>query len=191
MNKKLFLLILIAALPFCRLAASENWRFHTNTFLGLEPVSRLEQDMSGFGLSAGQEVFVALNPWLQAGAGYRYLFPREVEGGGRISWQPLYGAVRLMLPDQKIPLYLKAGVGYAFYDGNSAYLDSQKKLTGGLYYQLGGGAGLPFYYTENIRFSAVLEAAYSHFSGEEKTGSVTEKIDYSSFDLLLGLGLSF
>ncbi|QEN09260.1 hypothetical protein EXM22_15205 [Oceanispirochaeta crateris] len=173
------------------LAADESIKVHMVTNMGFDPLSRYQNISSGTGFSLGQEAYISLGDKLQIGAGGQYLLPREISGEGRLGWQPIYLAMKLFFPQKDLPFYLKGSAGYTFIQGDSSFMAGKTDLEGGLYYLLGAGVDLPFFYTDSVRFSLVLDMAYASFSGSVKQNGSDESIQYTTMNMSAGIGMRF
>ncbi len=166
--------------------SSSDWRFHSFTFLGIEPTSWIkEDDVKGDVLntrfSLGQELYISLSPAFSCGGGVRYLHPRGNKDGDEYTFLPVYLSLRLELPSEGIPFYLKGYTGY------SLLLEEE----GGLYYGLGAGTLIPLHYSERIRYSLDCGIAYSSCNGQKSIADEKIRIRYTSLDLSIGLGIAY
>ena len=191
MKKQLLLSLILFSVSFS-LFAKEPTHMNSVTFFGFDPITRYENEVLNPGVSLGQELYASFNDTIYAGAGFRYLFTREVKDDGQLTWQPIYAAVKLKIPGIKLPFFVKGAVGGCFVQANNSFKDGKNNLSGGLYYFAGAGIDLPFYYTDTVRFSFVFDMGYASYNGsyEDYTGK-SENFEYTTLDMLAGLGISF
>jgi hypothetical protein len=189
-QREMFILILLMA-SFAPLQAGESGRIHTVTSLGFDPVSRYGSLVAGTGISLYQEVYIGMGKVIQAGVGLGTLFSREIPEEGSLSWQPVYGSVKFFIPQSEVPFYLKGCAGYAFVQGNNAFMTGKTDLRGGLYTVLGGGVDMPFYYGKTVRVSCIFDMGYTSYSGEVKQGERETGISYNTMNVAAGLGMRF
>ncbi len=191
MKKGFFICILLFSSLFS-LHAKEQSHMHSVSFFGFDPVTRYEHEVLNPGVSVGQEFYTSFNDTIYAGGGFRYLFTREVEDDGQISWQPVYAAVKLKVPGLQIPFFIKGAVGGSFFQANNSFKNGKDSLKGGLYYFAGAGTDLPFYYRDAVRFSFIFDMGYASYRGSFETSSgKTENFEYTTMDMLAGLGIRF
>lgn len=189
-RKKITLLLLLIMIPLS-VSAQKGGRLHTVSLFGFEPVSRYNNVVTGSGISLAQELYISTGRLLQIGGGFRYLFPRTSEDDEQLTWMPLYGAVKLFLPVESVPLYARGALGYSFLSGNSAAEQNKTDLKGGMYFNLGAGVDLPLHYTDSVRFSFVFDMGWSSYSGSYTSGSSERSLTFMTMDMLAGMGIRF
>ena len=191
MRKQLVLCLLIFS-AVSALYAGEPTHLHSVTFLGFDPVTRYEKEVLNPGISLGQEFYASFNETIYAGAGFRYLFAREVDDDGQLTWEPVYAALKLRIPGMDLPFFIKGALGGCFVQTNHSYRSGKEKIRGGIYYFAGAGIDLPFFYTDTIRFSFVFDMGYASYNGSYETDSGKNKnFEYTTLDMLAGLGIRF
>lgn len=189
MQKRLITTLALVFLVSQLVSGANRFNIHSVSLFGYEPVSRTDYKVTGSGISVAQELYFSWGSIFNIGAGGRYLFPVDTENEETLSFIPVYAALKIFLPVDSVPLYAKAAAGYNFVNGNDAANLNKDSLTGGLYYSLGGGVDLPFYYSDSIRFSFVFDMGWSSYKINYKDGGNEKDLGYMTMDMLMGLGI--
>jgi len=187
----LILLFLLTGPAAVHAGSGEFGTITSITALGFDTLGRYENTRTNPGLSLCQEFYFDIGKTLQGGAGFKYLPPREMAEGEQLSWQPVYGSIKLYIPTSDLPVYLKAAAGYTFVQGNDAFKVGISNLHGGFYYFLGGGLDLPFHYSRSVRISFVFDMGYSSYKAGAKQGTDEVSFSYLTLDVIGGIGLKF
>ncbi len=195
-KKKIALPVLLAILSLPAFAAGPD--FHAVSLAGFEPYNRYGNYHTNVGASLAQELYISPNDLFSFGLGVRYMFPRSIDdfnegnsSGEKLAFIPLYGALKINLPVENIPLYAKLAAGYNFVQGNPAFNDGKDDIKGGFYYSVGAGADVPFHYTEKTRLSFIFDMGWSSNTVSWATVDSKKTKYYMSLDLLAGLGVRF
>ncbi len=119
---------------------------------------------------------------LGLGAGVEFQIPREVKGfEGKFNFVPIYLLARVYVGSgASVQPYLGVRAGYGLYFGDDDYTGGEGELSGGAYFNIGGG----------LEFrNAILEVGFSQNSGTFEAFGYNVSVDYSRVNL--GLGLKF
>ncbi len=187
----------------CLLAATSalyaEWSLRLNpgfqpygmTYSSERDLSSNGKDQTSAGFSVDGDLLYHLTEWVHLGLGAGAYFSRNRVGEeGSFQNYPFFGTIRVLFPTEGFQSWAEVKTGYTMWTGDDLFT-AGGALTGGLYFEAGGGVAYPVLYTNSGALYISLGAAYQLTTGALETGGVTENLRYTALHTFIGLELTF